>query len=301
MKPPAGLTLVELLTAMLLVLLVSAASLAFVARGRAAERAGVAQSELEETLDAAFRILGAEISMAGYLGLAAPGTLVEGATPVGTAEFAGLAVAGSCGPSLALDLAIPLTAADGSYRVSPGIALGCRPSPAGRTRPGADTLILRRASDSQAVPQAGRLQLETRLRHARLVADGAGGPGAGARWHDLEAGVYYVSADSTGHPGRPSLRRKRLVGGTRPAFQDEELVTGIADLQIALGLDAGGDGDRAVDRWSEPGTQGADEVLRAVRIALVAENALRDPGLPQALRRRQASRVFALRNAVAIP
>jgi type IV pilus assembly protein PilW len=292
----SGITLIEVMVAMLLVLVVSAGALAFVARGRDAHRAGESLARLEETLDAAFILLVDEVLVSGYLGLAPPGTPVAGATPVGTAEPFGLEVAGACGPSLAHDIGRPITAADGAYLAMPGgIPIGCRASPGGRLQAGADTLIIRRASGEAVAPATGRLQLETNLRAAALRADGASQMGPAARWHDLEVGVYYVSADSTGRAGFPSLRRKRLVGGARPAFQDEELVSGISDLQLEFGLDDVADFDLAVDRWTAPAAAPVDGIARALRIELEARSDVVEASQPGG-RRKRVSRVIELRN-----
>ena len=87
--------------------------------------------------------------------------------------------------------------------------------------------------------------------------------------------MYYVSRDSTGRRNWPSLRRKRLVGGTRPAFQDEELVSGIADLQVTIGLDDPADLDADVDRWINPG-----EPCWAARRGRFASNSRRKATFP---------------------
>jgi hypothetical protein len=106
-----------------------------------------------------------------------------------------------------------------------------------------------------------------------------------------------VSRDSTGRRDWPSLRRKRLVGGTRPAFQDEELVSGIADLQIQLGVDDATDADDAVDRWILPGEAMAGAMLRALRIELEAVSDVPERDQPDFTRRKRVSRVVELRNA----
>jgi type IV pilus assembly protein PilW len=297
MRTAAGLSLVEMLVAMVIVLMVVAGSITFVTRGRAAHRTTEALAQLEESLDAGVALLVDEIRLAGYLGLAPPASAVAGSSPLGSAERPDLAVSGACGRSLALDLAVPVVAVDGAYAAAPGVALGCRPSPDGRAAPGADTLILRHASPESTRAQAGRLQLLTNLRSAALAANGVATLGAGARWHDLEVGVYYVSLDSTGRAGWPSLRRKRLVGGTRPAFQDEELVSGVTDLQIRVGLDDPADADTAVDRWIAPGEAAAGGIPRALRIELEAISDVAEPGLAGANRRKRVSRVIELRNA----
>jgi len=297
MMRAAGLTLVEALVAMLLVLVVTAAALAFVARGRDAHRSGESMARLQESLDDAFALLADEIRMAGYLGLAPATTMVAGTTPVGDAEPAGLVAAGSCVASLALDLALPVAVTDGAYRAAPDIPLGCRPSPRLRHVAGSDVLILRHAATDAAAPARGRMQIESTLRSARLAADGIGQLGPDARWHDLEVGAYYVSADSTARDGWPSLRRKRLVGGARPAFQDEELVAGIADLQVELGLDDPADADDAIDRWAAPDVAPASSVLRALRLTLEARSDVPEAGQPDRMRRKRVTRVIALRNA----
>lgn len=297
MNRAAGLTLIEVLVAMVLVLIVVAGSVAFMTRGRAAHRTGESIARLEEALDAGLSLLVDEIRLSGYLGLAPPRSAVGGASALGTPERADLAVTGGCGPSLAHDLAAPLVAVDAAYAAAPGIALRCRPSPDGRAMAGTDTLVLRHAAANPAPAQAGRLQLETSLRAALLSADGTPTLGAQGRRHDLEVGVYYVSRDSTGRRDWPSLRRKRLVGGTRPAFQDEELVSGIADLQILLGVDDATDADYAVDRWIPPGEAMNGATPRALRVELEAVSDVPERDQPGLARRKRVSRVVELRNA----
>ena len=297
----SGLTLVEVMIAMLIALVVIAGSLAFVARGRAAHRTGESLAQLEESLDAAFALLVDEIRLAGYLGLAPPAGAVAGATAIGTAERPDLAVSGACGSSLAHDLHVALAVADAAYEAAPGVPVRCGASPDGRRVEQSDTLIVRRAAAVPTRPQAGRLQLETNLRAAVLAANGAGILGADARWHALEVGVFYISADSTGRGGWPSLRRKRLVGGTRPAFQDEELVSGIADMQIEIGVDDPVDADTAVDRWLRPAEIRPDNAMRALKLELEAISDITEPAQPGMHRRKRVARVIELRNHGARP
>ena len=297
MRRQAGLTLVEVLVAMLLVLAVITGSITFVTRGRESHRTSESLARLEEALDAAFAMLTDELRLSGYLGLAPPGTPVEGASGLGAGERPDLSVSGGCGASLALDLGTPLSAANAAFAAAPGFALGCRPSPLGRAAALADTLVSRHASAEISRPEAGRLQLESTLRAVRLAADGSSAYGTEARRHDLESSVFYVSADSTGRRDWPSLRRKRLVGGMRPAYQDEELVSGIADLQVMLGLDDPADADISVDRWITPGEPAGTGVPRALRIELEAWSDVPERGQPGLVRRKRAARVVELRNS----
>jgi len=186
-----------------------------------------------------------------------------------------MAVGGGCLDSLALDFARPLAGADGAYAASTGLPLGCAPSPGGRTVPGADTLVLRRASVAPTAPDGGRLQVETTRRRGRLMADGAVRAGSGASIHDVEVSVFYVSRDSTGSPGLPSLRRKRLVGGTAPSFQDEELVQGIGDLQVEAGL-ATDTAAGAPSRFLPLGDVPPGTPIRTLRLWVLAEGDMAD-------------------------
>jgi hypothetical protein len=272
-----------------------------VTRARAAYRGSESLAQLEESLDAAFGLLVDEVRLAGYLGLAPPATFVTGSSALGSAERPELAVSGTCGASLAHDLGVPISAVDATYAAAPGVPLACRASPDGRAMPLADTLAVRHAAPQAGRAQAGRLQLETNLRTAVLVANGIATLGSGARWHDLEVGVYYVSRDSTGRRGWPSLRRKRLVGGTRPSFQDEELVSGIGDLQVSIGLDDPVDADTAVDRWINPGQAVLGGVPRAIRLELEAQSDIPERDQPGLVRRKRVSRVIELRNVGVAP
>ncbi len=271
MRRCRGLSLVELMVAMVLVLLVMTAALTWLAQGRLSHRGSESLIQLQESADAALELLAGELRLAGYLGSAATDTAVIGAAAAGTAEPAALQVAGGCGASLAHDLASAIDSADAGYRLNASQPLSCRASPQGRSVAGSDTLTIRHANARAGFAQRGRLQLETTLQSARLVADGQALLGADARWHDLEAGIYYVSADSTAATGQPSLRRKRLVGGVNPLFQDEELVTGVTDLQVELGVDDAGDADQAIERWLPAGADTGGGAIRALRLWVLVQ------------------------------
>ena len=244
MNAARGFTLLEVMVAALILLLAATAGVSLVAQGRRSYREAEARARLDEAAQAALDVLAYEVRMAGYLGRLDPGSAVAGRQPAGQPEPPSLSVRGSCGPSLALDVGVPIGGADGRYAVSATTPLGCAASPDGRPVAGSDTLVLRHAATSGGAADAGRLQLETTRRSGRLFADGRPQLGPFAAIHDLEVGVFYVSRDSTAVRDWPSLRRKRLVGGTAAAFQDEEIQSGVADLQVEAQVTvAGADGD----------------------------------------------------------
>ena len=96
--------------------------------------------------------------------------------------------------------------------------------------------------------------------------------------------------------GRERDRAAAVVGGTRPSFQDEELVSGIADFQVELGVDDPADPDDAVDRWIRPGEPMNGAMLRALRIELEAVSDIPERDQRGLARRKRVSRVVELRN-----
>lgn len=280
MNRSRGFTLVEVLIATTLLVLAVASALTLVAQGRRAHRSAEVESRLAEGARAALDILAFEVRMAGFLGRAVPGTNVTGSSPVGTTAAVGLATGGGCAESLALDLDAPIAGADGVHGAAGVVPLACPPGPAGRGIPGTDTLVVRRASVSPTRAESGRLQLESTRRGARLFADGTTTQGGRSQVNDLEVSVFYVSADSTGQAGHPSLRRKRLVGGSAPAFQDEELVAGIEDLQVEVSM-AGDPSGGGITDFRPLGTLPPGARIRAVRLWVLARSELPEPLVEQ--------------------
>jgi type IV pilus assembly protein PilW len=265
-----GVGLVECLVAIALGTFVAIAALNVYARTAADGRTSAALQQVHENARHAADLLERELRAAGYAGLAPDFAQVEGATPLGLPAPPTLAV-GGCASSLALDLAHPVAAADAVYAADGATPLTCAPSPAGRAAAGSDTLTIRRAKLEPGTAEAGRLQLASSRSRGVLLTDGrVPAPLARGEIHDVVVGVYYVSADSTAARGVPSLRRKRLVGGSAGArFEDEELATGIEDLQVELGVD-GEDVDEVPERYVAPGDVDPTDTVRTVRFWLLA-------------------------------
>jgi type IV pilus assembly protein PilW len=271
-----GFGLVEVLVALALGTFVSVAALAVYARSAADSRTNFALQRLHETARIAADALEQELRAAAYFGDAPDALVIEGRTRAGAAPPAGLEVAG-CTRSQALDLERAVVAADDAYALEPGVALDCRAAPAGRPRAGSDTLTVRRARMEPGAAEPGSLQLATTRTRGRLFADGRTPLlGRGVRVYDLEVGTYYVAEDSTEARGVPSLRRKRLVGGSSPAFQDEELASGVEDLQVEFGLD-GPDADEVPERYATAAERLPEETPRTVRFWLLVRADDRDP------------------------
>lgn len=298
-----GVGLVEWLVALAIGSFVAVAALSVYAQAAAGTRTSGAVQQLHENARHAAELLERELRVAGYAGLAPDLGNVDGAVPAGAPVPAALHVAG-CTPTAALDLAQPVVAADGRFALDATTSLGCPPSPHGRARADTDTLTVRRVRLEPGAPERGRLQLASTRAQGTLFADGSvpGAFGTG-EVHDLEAAVYYVSADSSGGRGIPSLRRKRLVGGTSgPRFEDEELAVGVEDLQVEFGVD-GDDPDEAPERYVVPGAESRGDVPRTVRFWLLVraetmDLSWRDTQLREYAGRRSAGAADAYRRIV---
>jgi type IV pilus assembly protein PilW len=272
-----GLALAELLVALALGtgLVLAAASLH--ARVLALSATTTRVADAQDALRIGLAVLEHDLLHAGYWGLVPDAIDVTGraddATPVS------VTVAGDCGVRWSIDLVRPLEAHAGGW------PLACAPT--GGAAAGSAVLVLRRASALQAVPEAGVLQLQSGRWSGELVADGSAPPaGPEIEVRDLVSRAYYVSPRSTADARRPSLRRKTLQKG--PRVVDEEIVSGIAALHIALGVDEDPEGEAGhglPDRYLAPGA-GTGAVV-AVRIRLRAEDGL------------EATRTVRLRNGAA--
>jgi hypothetical protein len=259
-----GFSLVEVLVAMGLMLLLTLSMTTLHARVlRLALDAGEA-ADAQDALRIALALLEYELAHAGHWGLAPDAAVIAGrradAVPLG------VTVSGDCGPDWAIDLDRPLQA------WSSGWPLDCSPYAAAAPRSG--VLVLRRVEARAAAPEAGRLQVQADFWGGRLAA-GAGAVPPGYEGRDLVARAYYISPRSTGDATRPSLRRKTLQRG--PRVVDEEIMPGIAALEIELGIDADPPGDPGhgrADAFVSPEAVAAPVV--AVRITLRSHDA---PGL----------------------
>jgi len=154
-----------------------------------------------------------------------------------------------CGKNFTMNVMAPVQAEDGAWK------LGCTAGGTGYLA-GTDTLTLRFSGTSKADPVKGRLQVMARRLKAdntRLFVNGTA-PFAikdeVSEVRDFFVKTYYISPDSDGRPNLPSLRVKQIIDkGGDGDWDDQEVVRGVEDMQIELGIDPGADlnGDGAID------------------------------------------------------
>jgi type IV pilus assembly protein PilW len=229
------MTLVELTVAMAIGLFLIGGALFVYSQSRNSYRSGDSVSRLQESARFAIDTLEPDIRLARYWGL--------NVTPPAPA---GVVV--SCGgldvTAFAIDFSRPADVRDETYDL---------PCPAFNDAPraGSDVLILRHAepwaNGVEPPPTDGRIQLRSTMNEGQLFSDGVP-PGFAAtaqQIHNLSINAWYVSDESSFDDTLPSLRRRTLRGdGT---LADEEVIPGVENLQVQLGVDTDNDGN--VDRY----------------------------------------------------
>lgn len=230
------MTLVELTVAMAIGVFLIGGALYVYSQSRNSYRASDSLARLQESARFALDTLEPDIRLARYWGLTSEPARVDTAGITATC--------GGVDASWALDLAAAVESLDDDFDL-----LGCD-SFNDNPRAGSDVLIVRHADPWQGglepTPDASRLQVQSTLAQGRLFADGVDpGLGADASFHNVTINAYYVSNESSFDPNLPSLRRLSL--GPNEEFNDEEIIPGIENLQVQLGVDTDRDGD--VDRY----------------------------------------------------
>jgi type IV pilus assembly protein PilW len=258
-----GISLVEVLVALALGLVLTLGMVTLHARVLQLSADSHRAADAQDTLRIALAVLEYDLAHAGYWGLVPRADHIAGrrtdAVPLA------VTVIGDCGPAWTIDLERIVEAWTDGWPLACGPYGGVMPTGAG--------LVLRRVDTRAAAPDMGVLQVHADPWGGRLLADGAPAD-PGAEVHDLVARAYYVSPRSTGDANRPSLRRKTLQRG--PRLVDEEIVAGVAAMEIAFGVDTdppGAPGHGQPNHFVAPET--ATGPVVAVRIRLAADDPAR--------------------------
>lgn len=262
-RPQRGMTLVELTVAMAIGVFLIGGALYVYSQSRNSYRASDSLARLQESARFALDTLEPDIRLARYWGLTSEPARID---------TTGIAVIcdGADASPWALDLPAAVESRDDDFDLPGCDSFNDNP------RTGSDVLIVRHADPWQAgvepAPDAARLQVQSTLAQGRLFADGVDpGLGADASINNVTINAYYVSNESSFDPDLPSLRR--LVLGPNEEFDDEEVIPGIENLQVQLGVDTDRDGD--VDRYVDgdhplvtPGAAGFAPQGRVIAVRL---------------------------------
>lgn len=254
-RPMTGMTLIELMVAMAIGLFLSWGAFEMYLQSKSNYRTAEVSTRLQENARFALETLEPDLRLAGFWGRHRETSLI--APPGGIAVHC----AGGIVTDWALDLAVPVAASDDTYD------LPCAAH--SEARVDSDVLVLRHASALTRAPQAGQIQIQSSLALAQLFDTGAVPAGFDARseTRDLVLHAYYVDNTSSFNDGAPSLRRQTLINGG--LIEDQEMISGVENLQVQLGLD--GDGDGRVDRYVDPDVAATGTVI-AVRLWMLVRS-----------------------------
>jgi phage tail protein X len=264
--------------ALTLGLFLVAAFLLVLQRCRTSFAANESLARLQDAARHALSVLVPDLEHAGFYGFSrGPAVPLVRSLPTG---------AHACGTDFAVSLSLPAQGSDNSYRLGTD-ASDCAPTAsAGGARDGTDTLTLRHASLSPVAARAGRLQVYSQSLSVAaplvLFADGRP-PGPVDSNHvvrDLEVRSYYIANDSVQRPGWPALRVKSLTESRGAAqFRDEEILPGIEDLQVEMGVaSTAADGTSGIAYVSPDSTRAREETVISVRLWLRIRADATEPG-----------------------
>lgn len=252
-KNPArqrGITLIELMIAMLLALVLTAAVITTFTQNKQSFNQDENIQRMQDDARYALREIAFDLSMAGYVSDILIGSAAR--------NDDSLTIATDCGPagedlwmyqlmSNATGESLSVTAVDNATGGSASASYSCIDG--GEVQPGTDIVAIKRVSGARtAVPEAGTVYLRSNGTIGLLYQEPANTPPAinvpppFSEWR-YRPSIYYIRnyGDAPGD-GVPTLCRKVLTGGG-PAMVTECLAKGIENLQIEYGIDSDGDGN----------------------------------------------------------
>jgi len=320
LRQQAGVTLIELMVALSIGSFLMIGAVQVYNQSRQAFVINESIARVQETAQFAMDTIEADLRMASNWGRQSRGNAIVGRSVAGDANPLTLPAPAACGDLWALDLANPVTGDNNNY------ALACPPDPLGigLAQPNSDTVTTRRTTVAVALPQVGRLQVQSTRIQGELFADGNVPPSfdpVGSETHNLLISTYYVADSSSLIPGVPTLRRKTLASiGGAPTVVDQEVAPGVENIQFQFGLDV--DQDNTVDRYVNPGDPVLDPLaagfipgarIMTARVWLIVRGVSPEPGIQDlrnyapgdvvlgvyndVFRRMQVSKTILLRNA----
>lgn len=227
-----GLSLIELMVTMLIGAFLMIGVMAIFGQTRTTYRTNDTIERVQENVRFALGTLQPDIRLAGSWGMHSVASKV-------IAPGAGIVVRCEDGTDVTgWSLAVNgIQASNNAYA-------GFVPCPAFQDawQAGSDVLVVRHASGQPAVATANVIQIQSDRTISRVFNNGIA-PAAGTTF-DWDTTVYYVDSASSLGPNVPSLRRKTLVGNV---LTDQELIAGVEDFQVELGVDT--DNDNTVERY----------------------------------------------------
>ena len=262
----AGVSLVELMVAMVLGLFLMFGAVTVYNQSRATYRTNEAVSRLQEVGRLALNVIETDVRMANYWGLSNRADYIINAAGPDDPPASGFTgeqldridVCGGDDSNWAVNLRSYIEGSNNSYGL---VGTSCQAYKVAETN--ADTITVRRASDTQPTTlDTTRVYLQTSRIQGTLFVPGCATPTNTAcipaaysppasQSRQLVVHSYYVDRQSTMQTNLPSLRRKtfsEVTTGT--GVRDEEIAAGVEDLQVQFGIDT--TNDTNADQYVDP-------------------------------------------------
>jgi type IV pilus assembly protein PilW len=275
MNHRSGITLIETLIALAISSFLLLGLMTVFTQTRTVYRAAERLARLHENLRFSQALIREDVRLADYWGR------TQGAENLVTASGVRISCRKRDVTRWALDVSQAVEINDESYAL---------PCPGTRPSEQSDVLVVRHARAATAATP-GTIRIQSNAAGGILFSDSANvlQSRSGAKIFGLSVNAYYVSSRSNHDPESPALRRLTLVHGV---MQDQEIISGISNLQVQLGLDT--DGDNRADTYVDGGHvhhgRPGNHVV-AVRLQLTARS--QSPAEPQAV----VTQTVFLRNA----
>ncbi|HYW92150.1 MAG TPA: PilW family protein [Gammaproteobacteria bacterium] len=261
-RPQRGLSLVELMVALVIGTILVGGALTLFVKSKASYRQNQQINAMQDVSRFSHHVLVADLRLAGFWGDTNAAASIEGSAnfnPLSTA------VANDCYGYNDLGKIV-----EGSNNSDPYTGAGCIPS--SDYQNGTDILIVRHAMPNKVTTtQKGEVYVRGTSSGGTLLVAGVDDPGSypGGDVRPASMTVYYVRP-YTNTPGdnQPCLRMKTLgVSGTTPTMADQEVASGVEQFQVQFGIDTSGDG--SVNEYVNPGNVPSNATIVAVRFWLL--------------------------------
>jgi type IV pilus assembly protein PilW len=257
-----GVSLIELMTALVIGLLLVAGALTVYMQSRNSYRTTDTAARMQETARYAFDVLEPDVRLAGFWGMKKGPAAVTDVVPFGS-------VTGNCGN---VDGWLgDATKYVGGFDSSWG-GMVCTPTSGWTLAANTDVLLVRRASAETSAVDTNKIQVQSNRAQASVFTGATPpsgyGSGAAAETRDMVMNVYYIATSGN----QVSLRRKALRGKT---MVDEEVIPDVQNMQVQYGIDA--DGDGAAEKYVNAGGVGTATVVSA-RIWLLIRSGTDEQG-----------------------
>jgi type IV pilus assembly protein PilW len=253
-----GLTLIELMIGMLIGTFLLLGTLTMFTQSRANFRVADSIARLQENVRFALDTIEPDLRLARYWGRnASPGAIpgpTDATFPAGivvtcdTADSSVARIPPTTYTAWSLNILQEIWAVDeGSGYGHATLGIPCSPATGAQAQ--SDALIVRHASGQPIPATLNTIQVHTDHISGELFNNGAVPAGYNplAQTHNVAVNIYYVDQGSDLDPNVPSLRVKTLIPGG--IHQDQELITGVENLQVQFGVDTTNPNDGIVDRY----------------------------------------------------